>query len=123
MTAFPMHIMCPAPPSAVPSSGNSRAWKNRTMNAEQRRRAEDTLRVVDALVTAMGRREDVFHVVEDSEDLDEAIRRLMELLELDELACRVILDMQVKGFTRERRRIIAAHAEEIRSSLSSGGEP
>lgn len=93
------------------------------MNAEQRRRAEDTLRVVDALVTAMGRREDVFHVVEDSEDLDEAIRRLMELLELDELACRVILDMQVKGFTRERRRIIAAHAEEIRASLSSGGEP
>jgi DNA gyrase/topoisomerase IV subunit A len=98
--------------------GNSRAWKNRNMNAEQRRRAEDTLRVVDALVKAADRREEVFNVVEDSEDVDEAIRRLMELLELDEMCCRVILDMQVKGFTRERRRLIAAHAEEIRSSLS-----
>lgn len=93
------------------------------MNAEQRRRAEDTLRVVDALVKAADRRQEVFHVVEDSEDVDEAIRRLMELMELDEPSCRVILDMQVRGFTRERRRLIAAHAEEIRSSLSSGGEP
>ena len=93
------------------------------MNAEQRRRAEDTLRVVDALVKATDRREEVFDVVEDSEDQGEAIRRLMELLELDEMCSRVILDMQVKGFTRERRRLIAAHAEEIRSSLSSGGEP
>lgn len=59
------------------------------MNAEQRRRVEDTLRVVDALVKAADRREEVFHVVEDS----------------------------------ERRRLIAAHAEELRSSLSAGGEP
>ncbi|MDQ0210425.1 DNA gyrase subunit A [Arthrobacter sp. SRS-W-1-2016] len=93
------------------------------MNAEQRRHAEDKLRLVDGLVKAMGRREDVFQVVEDSEDLDEAIRRLMELMELDELSCRAILDMQVKGFTRERRRLIAAQAEEIRSNLSSGGGP
>jgi hypothetical protein len=35
------------------------------MNAEQRRRAEDTLRVVDAIVKAADRREEVFHVVED----------------------------------------------------------
>jgi DNA gyrase/topoisomerase IV subunit A len=93
------------------------------MNAEQRRRAEDTLRVVDALVKAADRREEVFRVVEDSEDVDEARRRLMELMELDELSCRAVLDMQVKGFTRERRQLIAAHAEEIRSSPSSGGEP
>lgn len=93
------------------------------MNAEQRRRAEDTLRIVDALVKATDRREEVFDVVEDSEDQGEAIHRLMELLELDEMWSRAILDMQVKGFTRERRRLIAAHAEEIRSSLSSGGEP
>ena len=93
------------------------------MNAEQRKHAEDTLRLVDGLVKAMGRREDVFQVVEDSEDRDEALRRLMELLELDELSCRAILDLQVKGFTRERRRVIAAHAEELRSSLSSGREP
>jgi DNA gyrase/topoisomerase IV subunit A len=93
------------------------------MDAEQRRRAEDTLRFVDALVKAMGRREEVFHVVEDSENPDEAIRRLGELLELDEMLCRAILDTQVRRFTREQRRTIAAQAEELRSSLSSGGEP
>lgn len=93
------------------------------MNAEQRRRAEDTLRIVGAIVKAMDRREEVFHVVEDSEDPDEAIRRLMELLELDEMSCRAILDTQVSRFTREQRRALAAQAEDIRSSLSSGGEP
>jgi len=77
------------------------------MNAEQRWHAEDNLRFLDGLVKAMGRREDVFQVVEDSEDLDEAIRRLVELLELDEVFCRAILDMQVRRFTREQRRAIA----------------
>jgi len=93
------------------------------MDAEQRRHVEDTLRLVDALVKAVDRREEVFYVVEDSEDQDEAIRRLMELLELDEMSCRAVLDTQLRRFTHEQRRLIAAHAEEIRSSLSSGGEP
>ena len=93
------------------------------MNAEQRRHAEYNLRIRDGLVKAMDRREDVFQVVEDSEDLDEAIRRLMELLELDEMSCRVVLDTQLRRFTREQRRAIDAQAEELRSILSSGGEP
>jgi len=92
------------------------------LDAEQRRRVEDTLRFVDALVKAMDRREEVFHVVEGSKDPDEAIRRLVELLELDEQSCRRILDLQVRRFTREQRRALAAEAEELRSSLSSGGE-
>lgn len=49
-------------------------------------------------------------MVEDSEDGGEAIRRLMERLEVDEMCCRVILDMQVKRFTRERRWLIASSA-------------
>ncbi|MEY9775111.1 DNA gyrase subunit A [Arthrobacter sp. MW3 TE3886] len=93
------------------------------MDAEQRRRVEDTLSFVDALVKAMDRREEVFHVVEDSKDPDEAIRRLVELLELDEQSCRRTLYLQVRRFTREQRLALAAEAEELRSSLSSGGEP
>jgi DNA gyrase/topoisomerase IV subunit A len=111
-----MNLMCAAPPSAV-------TWKNRIMDAEQRRHAEDNLRIRDGLVKAMDRRKDVFQVVEDSEDPDEAIRHLMELLELDEMSCRVILDTQLRRFTREQRQAIAAQAEELRSILSSGGEP
>ncbi len=93
------------------------------MDAEQRRQTEYLLRLLDSLVKAVDQREDVFQVVEDSEDQDEAIRRLVELLELDEVSCRAILDMQLRRFTREQRRAIAAQAEETRSSLSSGGEP
>lgn len=93
------------------------------MDAEQRRQTEYLLRLLDSLVKAVDRREDVFQVVDDSEDQDEAIRRLVELLELDEVSCQAILDMQLRRFTREQRRAIAAQAEEIRSSLSSGGEP
>ncbi|MFE4229489.1 DNA gyrase subunit A [Arthrobacter sp. NPDC056886] len=93
------------------------------MDAEQRRQEEYLLRLLDGLVKALDRREEVFQVVEDSEDQDEAIRRLVELLELDEFSCRAILDMQVSRFTREKRRTTAAQAEEVRSRLSSGGEP
>jgi DNA gyrase/topoisomerase IV subunit A len=93
------------------------------MDAEQRRHAEYNLGIRDGLVKAMDRRKDVFQVVEDSEDPDEAIRRLMELLELDEMSCWVILDTQLRRFTREQRQAIADQAEELRSILSSGGEP
>lgn len=93
------------------------------MDAEQRRHTEYNLGIRDGLVKAMDRRKDVFQVVEDSEDPDEAIRRLMELLELDEMSCWVILDTQLRRFTREQRQAIADQAEELRSILSSGGEP
>ncbi|MGO4804239.1 DNA gyrase subunit A [Arthrobacter sp. 2MCAF15] len=93
------------------------------MDAEQRRQEGYLLRLLDGLVKAVDRREDVFQVVEDSEDVDEAIRRLMELLELDEFSCRAIVDTQLRRFTREQRHAIAAQAEELRSNLSSGGEP
>ena len=68
----------------------------------------------------MDRRDEVFQVVEGSEDIDAAIRRLSELLELDEMVCRAILDMQVRRFTRDQRRAIAAQADEIRFRLSGG---
>jgi DNA gyrase/topoisomerase IV subunit A len=93
------------------------------MDAEQRRQDGYLLGLLDGLVKAVDRREDVFQVVEDSEDVDEAIRRLEELLELDETSCRVILDTQLRRFTREQRRAIAAQVDEVRSRLSSGGEP
>jgi DNA gyrase/topoisomerase IV subunit A len=93
-------------------------WKNQNMNAEERRHAEDSRKILDGLVKATDRRDEVLRVVGDSEDLDEAIRRLAELLELDEFVCHAILDMQVRRFTRDQRRTIAAQADEIRSSLS-----
>lgn len=80
----------------------------------------EQLMVHEALMQAMDRRDEVFQVIEDSEDVDEAIRRVGQLLGLGELGSRVVLDMQARRFTRGQRRAIASYAEELRSRLPDG---
>ncbi|XAS67503.1 DNA gyrase subunit A [Micrococcaceae bacterium Sec5.7] len=87
---------------------------------EDERRIRDQLMVVDALVQAIDRRDEVFHMIEDSEDVDEAIRRVGQLLGLGELGSRAVLDLQVRRFTRDQRQAVASHAEELRSKLPDG---
>lgn len=50
--------------------------------------------ILDALVQAMDRRDEVFQMIEDSEDGDEAIRRVGQLLGVGELGSRAVLDLQ-----------------------------
>lgn len=76
--------------------------------------------VLDALEQALARRDEVFQVIDDSEDADEALRRVGQLLGVGELGSRVILDMQVRRFTRDQRRAVVARAEELRSMLRDG---
>ena len=77
--------------------------------------------VVDAMAKALDRRDEVLRLVEDSENSDEAIRRVGQLLGVGELGGRVVLDLQVRRFTRDQRRSVALHAEELRSQLPDGG--
>lgn len=74
----------------------------------------------DALVQAMDRREEVFQEIEDSEDMDEAIRRVGQLLGVGELGSRFVLDLQARRFTRDQRQAISSYAEELRSRLRDG---
>ena len=76
--------------------------------------------VHEALVQAMDRRDEVFQVIEDSEDVDEAIRRVGQLLGVGALGSRFVLDLQARRFTRDQRQAIASHAEELRSRLRDG---
>jgi DNA gyrase/topoisomerase IV subunit A len=87
---------------------------------EDERQMRQQLMLHEALVKAMDRRDEVFQVVEDSENLDEAIQRVGQLLGLGELGSRVVLDMQVRRFTRDQRQAIASYAEELRSRLPNG---
>ncbi|MGO4191453.1 DNA gyrase subunit A [Arthrobacter sp. YAF17] len=87
---------------------------------EDERRTRDELMVFEAMEQAMGRRDEVFQVIDDSEDADEAIRRVGQLLGVGELGSRVVLDLQVRRFTRDQRQAIASHAEELRSKLPDG---
>ena len=76
--------------------------------------------ILEALEQAMDRRDEVFQVIDDSADADEAIRRVGQLLGVDELGSRVVLDLQVRRFTRDQRQAIASRAEELRSKLPDG---
>ena len=87
---------------------------------EDELRTREQLMLHEALVKAMDRRGEVFEVVEDSENVDEAIQRVGQLLGLGELGSRVVLDMQVRRFTRDQRQAIASYAEELRSRLPNG---
>ncbi|WP_236783060.1 hypothetical protein [Arthrobacter sp. QXT-31] len=53
---------------------------------EDERQTRQELMILDALVQAMDRRDEVFQMIEDSEDSDEAIRRVGQLLGVGELA-------------------------------------
>ena len=87
---------------------------------EDERHTRQELMIVDALVRAMDRRDEVFQVIEDSEDVDEARRRVGQLLGVGELRSRVVLDLQVRRLTRDQRQAIASRAEELRSKLADG---
>lgn len=76
--------------------------------------------IVEALVQAMDRREEVFHVIEDSENMEEASRRVGQLLGVGELRSRAVLDMQARRFTRDQRQAMASYVEELRSKLPDG---
>jgi DNA gyrase/topoisomerase IV subunit A len=87
---------------------------------EDERQLRQQLMLHEALVQAMDRRDEVFQVIEDSQDMDEAIRRVGQLLGLGELGSRAVLGLQAKVFTRDRRQAIASFAAELRSKLPDG---
>lgn len=87
---------------------------------EDERQTRDELMILDALLRAMDRRDEVFQILEDSEDVDEARRRVGQLLGVGELGSRVVLDLQARRFVRDQRRALASRAEELRSKLPDG---
>ena len=84
---------------------------------EDERHTRDELMIVDALEQAMNRRDEVFQIIEDSEDVDEARRRVGQLLGVGELGSRAVLDLQARRLTRDQRQALASRAEELRSKL------
>jgi len=71
------------------------------MDQDERHREE--LMILEALVQAMDRRDELFQVIEDSEDVDEAIRRVGQLLGVGTVGSRAVLDLQARRFTRVQR--------------------
>jgi DNA gyrase/topoisomerase IV subunit A len=93
--------------------------KNHGMD-EYERHTREELAILEALVRAMDQRDAVFQVIDDSENVDEAIRRVGELLGVGAVSSRAVVDLQVRRFTRDQRRAMAARAGELRSLLRDG---
>ena len=84
---------------------------------DDERHARQELMILDPLLRAMDRRDEVLQIIEDSEDADEARHRVAQLLGVEELGARAVLDMQFRRLTRDQRRALATRAEELRAML------
>ena len=87
---------------------------------EDERQVRQELMILEALVKAMDRRDEVFQTIEVSQDSDDAIRRVGQLLGVGELGSRAVLDLQARRFTRDQRQALASRAEELRAMLPAG---
>jgi DNA gyrase/topoisomerase IV subunit A len=76
--------------------------------------------ILEALLRALDRRDEVFREIDDSKNVDEAIRRVSQLLDVGAVGGRAVLDLQVRRFTQDQRQRIVSRAEELRSSLPDG---
>ena len=90
------------------------------MNHDERQMREELL-ILEALLQAMDRRGEVFQAIEDSEDVDEAIQRVGQLLGVGALESRAVLDLQARRLTRDQRRKSDFRADELRALLLRDG--
>ena len=72
------------------------------------------LEALEALLTALDRREEVSDVVSASEDSDHAVERLCQLLEVSPVTAVEILNMQWRLFTRAERQRLLDRISEVR---------
>ncbi len=71
--------------------------------------------IADALVRALDRRHDILDAIVDSEDYDEAIEAIVDLLDTPEVAAEAVLRMSFGQLTRVSRSRIAAELENLNS--------
>jgi DNA gyrase/topoisomerase IV subunit A len=89
------------------------------MDEEQREAARARLALLELMVAAQERRHEVVDVIWGSSTEAEALKRLRELLDLEDGApVRLVLDMQMHRRTGDARSRVASDIEELRKSLS-----
>ncbi|MGH3369876.1 MAG: hypothetical protein ACRDPR_07725 [Nocardioidaceae bacterium] len=76
------------------------------------------LAIYDGLLRAFDRRSELMDVIAAAPDRDSAVRRVADLLGLDDGPATAVLDQQLGHFTVQYRNRIAARAEELRAHLT-----
>ncbi len=90
------------------------------------RRAEERLHIVRGLLKAIEAIDEVIRIIRGSADADEARRRLMKRLEIDEIQTTAILDMQLRRLAKlefkkldDERKELEAKIKDLRDILAS----
>lgn len=88
------------------------------MDERARESARQQLLVLELIEAALGRRDEVFAIVDAAADADEAEERICELFEVQEpYVARAVLDLQVSRWTRANRELISAELARVRELL------
>jgi DNA gyrase subunit A len=90
---------------------------DRPGDAEEQRLWSQRLEVLDAIVAAIDRRDEVHTVIVSSPSAEQARTRLVALLGVSEVGAVAILDLQWRRLAELERTRIVAERDEIRSRL------
>lgn len=77
------------------------------------------LGLLDGLVLALTRRDDVVGVVSEAENDEDALRAVCLLLDIGPEPARAVLDLQVHRMTREHTRKIVHERDTLRARVSA----
>ncbi len=82
------------------------------------RKAEEEAHIYRGLVKALDALDEVIALIRRSQSVDEALTGLIELLEIDEIQARAILDMQLRRLAALERQKIIEHLQELESRIA-----
>lgn len=94
-------------------------WDDDGMEPNRRENTLEALKILEAMVQAIDRREEVFTAIAAAQTQDEARDAVAKILGVGEIRAIAVLNMQARRWTQGERRKIVDHIEEIRSELES----
>lgn len=89
------------------------------MEPNRRENTLEKLKILEVMVQAIDRREEVFTAIAAAQTPDEARDAVAKVLGVGEIRAHAVLDMQARRWTQGERRKIVDHIEEIRTELES----
>ncbi|PQZ90297.1 DNA gyrase subunit A [Arthrobacter sp. MYb227] len=86
---------------------------------EELQNQRETLMILEVIIQAIDRHEEVFQAIENTESHVEALAALKELLGVGDMRARVVLDMQVRRFTVSERRNVEEQISLLKQEIGA----
>lgn len=75
--------------------------------------------MLEVMLQAINRREEVFRAIESSRTDDEARKAVAELPRVGDIRARLVLDMQARRWTLENRNVLSGQIQQLQAELDS----